>query len=143
MIRGLNMDIFTQLENFSPKEPWGDPKKVNGVLLLLLQEIRTYIGNRFVIHNAYETKGHSENSQHYIGNAVDFHIERVPFRKSILDVEEAIKYFQVENHIGLGIYPEWHHPGFHLDVRGTKARWGFLEGRYVPYEQARSYAMNL
>jgi len=133
-------DIFLQLDNFTPYENWGDASKVNGTLLLLLQEIRAYVGKSFVIHNAYEKGGHSEKSQHYIGNAVDFHIEGISFLNAIEEIEEAIRFYQVEDHIGLGIYPDWYNPGFHLDVRGTKARWGRVGSTYVSYENAKQYA---
>ena len=133
-------DIFDHLDNFTPEEAWGDPTKVNGSLLLLLQAIRTYIAHGFTVHNAYTHTGHAPSSQHYVGNAVDFHISGIPFYEAVLVVEEALHFYQVEEHVGLGIYPDWNTPGFHLDVRGTKARWGRIGNDYVSYEQAKEYA---
>jgi hypothetical protein len=46
----------------------------------------------------------------------------------------------LEEICGLGIYPDWAHPGFHLDLRGYKARWGRVEGSYVAYEEALHFA---
>lgn len=133
------MSMFVELPNFSVQESWGHPAKMNGALLLTLQALRTYIDKPFVIHCAYDTKGHSESSQHYIGNAVDFHIVGLTFAEAILEIEEAITYLQLRDFIGLGIYPDWNSPGFHLDLRGTKARWGRLgASNYVAYETARA-----
>jgi hypothetical protein len=35
---------------------------------------------------------------------------------------------------GLGVYPDSNF--IHVDVRGTKARWGRIKGEYVGWEQA-------
>jgi uncharacterized protein YcbK (DUF882 family) len=136
-----------RLKHFHPEEKgWkGNFHKVNGLLLLLLDALREEIGCPFVIHCAYETSGHSPKSQHYLGNAVDFHIEGLPFLEAMGRMERALENLQVSDRVGLGIYPHWLHPGFHLDVRGLRARWGRfdygLSRGYVSYEVARRWVM--
>lgn len=131
------MGIFKRLEFFTKEERWGDPERVNGALLLTLDALRRRIGLPFVIHCAYKRGGHAQNSQHYLGNAVDFHIEGIAFPQALALLELALAEHNLSEHVGLGIYPEWHTPGFHLDVRGTKARWGFVGGNYVSFAEAR------
>ena len=126
--------IFDELDYFSPSEKWGDPWKVNGILLALMDEIRERIGVGIVIHCAYEKGGHAQRSQHYLGNAVDFHVVGMPFHEAVYWIEKILEDLHVADWVGLGIYPEWNTPGFHLDVRGTRARWGVHNGEYIAYD---------
>ena len=119
---------------FSKNENWGNPEKLNGFLLLLLYQIRLEVSNKIIIHNAYAENGHTKNSQHYIGNAVDFHVQGIQFGEAIRLVHKTLKGLQIENKVGLGIYPQWVNPGFHLDVRGYKARWSKIDGNYVSFD---------
>ena len=115
---------WEHIEHFTAAENWGEASRVNGALILLLDKIRDLLNYGIVIHNAYERGGHSENSQHYLGNAVDFHVEGMQFITAYRRIEEILAALGVSNHVGFGVYPNWNTPGFHLDVRGTKARWG-------------------
>ena len=116
--------IWSRLKHFDKKENWGDPDKMNGFLLLLLDGICHTYDRPFVIHCGYAEDGHSTGSQHYLGNAVDFHIEGGEYYSiQIEKMLRILEWFQVSDRVGLGIYPDWNYPGFHLDGRGTKARW--------------------
>ena len=134
------MEIFKELTYFTENERWGDPEKVNGLLLLLLDIIRKELGHSIFIHNAYSLTGHSETSQHYLGNAADFHVDGMIFVEAVDKVQEILEKYNVHNHVGLGIYTDWLTPGFHLDVRGKKARWGRVKGKYVAFNTAYSDA---
>ncbi len=134
------MEIFKELNYFTEDERWGDPEKVNGLLLILLDTIRYELCHGIVIHNAYNTSGHSETSQHYKGNATDFHVVGMTFVEAIDRIQEILEKYNVQNHVGLGIYTDWNTPGFHLDVRGVKARWGRVGGKYVAFTTAYSDA---
>lgn len=37
---------------------------------------------------------------------------------------------------GIGVYPDGNNRFLHLDVRGVKARWGRIRGKYVSIEEA-------
>jgi len=136
------MDIWDHIIGFSAKEKWGKPEKMNGLLLLLLAAIRLEFlkedaNCRFIIHCGFEEGGHAPKSQHYLGNATDFHIETsLPFGRQIEIMLAILDRLQVSNYVGLGIYPTWQHKGFHLDVRGSLARWGYLGEKQVSYEKA-------
>ena len=137
--------IWDSLKYFTKNEKWGDPDKMNPALLLLLDRLRETIGKPFVIHCGYESDGHSTASQHYKGNAVDFHIEGLPLTEANRLLLAALHTIQIAGRqahevCGLGIYPDWNNPGFHLDVRGYSARWGAVkkEGKqvYISYNEA-------
>jgi len=130
--------LWDLVSHFSPKEAWGKADKMNGTLILLLDRIRHGFGPKeyFNIHRGYDLKA-GEKSQHRLGNAVDFHISNIDF----LEAEELLRWhlnkLQVANSVGLGCYPFWNNPGFHLDVRGTRARWGRgVDHTYISYRNA-------
>jgi len=130
------MSIWSYLKHFSPRENWGDPKKISGTLLLVLDTIRERIGWPIVIHCAYETEGHNPNGYHPRGMAADFHFDiNYPFYYQVGTLLKILAELQMTNSIGLGVYPDWYHPGFHLDVRGYYARWGRIGKRYVSWDE--------
>jgi len=134
------MGIWSKLNNFSPCENWGDKKKVNGLLLILLDLITNKVKENSwdkyrkvtpcIIHCAYKTEGHSENSQHYKGNAVDFHFENISAKDVYYIIKNVLESYQLDDFVGFGVYPEWYKQGFHLDVRGYRARWTRIGGIY-------------
>lgn len=134
----MKNSVFSSLNHFNRNEAWGDPDKVSGVLLLLLDEIRERLGKSIVVNTAYSTKGHSANSRHYVGDAVDFHVLG-DFLEVERRLQEIFEELNVSDKIGFGIYPDWYRPGFHLDTRGSKARWGRIGHTYVGYEKALQY----
>lgn len=135
-LKKINMAIWDNLKHFNRHENWGDPDKINGLLLLTLDSLREAIDRPFVIHNAYSLSGHSEKSQHYVGNAVDFHAEEENFGLTCNSMITCLSDMQISHKVGFGIYPDWEYPGFHLDVRGTMARWGQIDMKYVSIQTA-------
>jgi len=138
--------IWNHVKGFTEAEAWGEPGRMNGLLLMLMTALRAEFRcedptAQFIIHNGFATSGHSEKSQHYVGNATDFHIESiVPFTEQVELVEGILKDLQVAHVVGLGIYPTWRHRGFHLDVRGRHSRWGFLGEQMVSFAEALYHA---
>jgi len=116
--------IFDHVMHFDETEKWGDTTKMNGLLLLLVDALRRIVDSPFVIHCGYR-EGSSEG-EHALGNAVDFHIEWLELQDAYERVVSGLKELQVLDRVGLGVYRDWNHPGFHLDVRGKKARWGAI-----------------
>ena len=126
-----NKLILDLCPNFSVREKWGDYSQMNPALLVLLQRLRTDMKAPFNIHCGYEVTGHSSESQHYLGNAVDFTIGLDDFVKTYSILNALLIGYGVAYKVGFGVYPFWNTPGFHLDVRGSKARWSRdREGRY-------------
>lgn len=106
----MNKEQWRTIQYFNPNEAWGDPARMDYELLLLLDSLREYIGKPIYIHCGYETEGHSENSYHYKGKAVDCHITGI----SLTDFYIAATRFHFG---GIGVYPIWNNPGLHLDTR--------------------------
>lgn len=114
-----------RVRNFTPAENWGDPEKVNASLVYIMDALRNWLGWPIFINNAFAASGHATKSQHYVGNADDFRIDcDLDFAEQVRLVEEFLEAFGLADQVGFGIYPNWHRPGFHLDVRGKRARWG-------------------
>jgi uncharacterized protein YcbK (DUF882 family) len=140
--------IWSQLKYFKKEErnhrdlpAWGDPDKMNGVILLIMDRVRHASGWPVIVHCGYEKAGHVKASQHYKGNAVDFHFKTdTPFRIQAEAVIDILRELQVSEFVGLGIYPSWINKGFHLDCRGHRARWGRIEGEYVSFQEALAHS---
>lgn len=130
----MTSNEWKEIRHFSPVENWGDASKMSYDLLRRLDALREFCGNGIVIHCGYETGGHSEKSQHYLGNAADLHIEGVSLINQYLLAERF-------DFAGIGLYPGWNRPGLHCDVR-LKAkeesynRWARLNGKYVFLNEA-------
>lgn len=127
----------TEHGGFTPAENWGDPSKICGFLLMAMLVIRRETGWPVIIHNAYETAGHSEDSQHYKAKATDWHfVTNTPFKQQVKIVIEILDRYQLSDSVGLGLYPFWNNPGFHTDSRGRRARWSYNEeGKMVSFEE--------
>lgn len=104
-------------EYFSPNEfgP-GAEEGMQDDFLLSLFKFRVAMDNPMIIHpnGGYATSGHSANSLHYEGRAVDFHFKYnpVPLRRVTVAAIRCGLY-------GIGIYPHWNPKpgGFHVDDR--------------------------
>jgi hypothetical protein len=139
---------WTRVKFFSPDEKWGDSGRMDEELIFILDRIRGLFMLPIVIHEGWAprgTGGHVPGSYHYIGKAADFHIEGIRFRDAI---DLMLHYvgpmpggLGVSRQIGLGIYPHWATPGFHLDTRGSYARWGYVVrgGAKVEVEWGEAY----
>jgi hypothetical protein len=102
------------------------PEKLDVRLIDGMEAYERYLQRHFpkaevIVHNDWAEKGHTENSRHYLGEAVDFHVVGV----SALEAFLALERFTVFG--GVGYYPEWRPvAGFHADVRDPipyRARW--------------------
>lgn len=126
----MTKEQWEQVKHFSPNENWGNPYKMSFELLRRLDALREFVSHRIIIHCGYSRGGHTENSQHYLGKAVDFHIENVSLINQYLAAERFM-------FTGIGIYPDWNNPGLHCDVRyksneSPQDRWVKLNKKYIP-----------
>lgn len=132
--------IWDHINHFKRTDAWGDSTRMNGMLLLLLDAIHDVWGEPIIVHCGYSVTGHATDSQHKLGAAVDFHVMSIlPFLEQTVALEAILRGLQVQSKVGLGIYPNWGHPGFHLDVRGCYARWGRIGQDYVGWADAVNY----
>lgn len=131
----MTADEWDRVEYFSPfntTDRWGAPFNMDKGLILALDALRRYINKPIHIHCGYQQR--ENNSWHNYGLAVDLHIEDMSV------VEQFIAASRFLSFTGIGVYPYWHRPGLHLDVRpGNKcyrSYWGCAgPGRYVPLTQ--------
>ena len=102
------------------------PEKLDKGLLLALDELRHISKTPIIINCAYATSGHSPKSYHYTGNAVDFH-----FKKGVLSPAEQYKFIsRIPYFQGIGWYPHWDSPGWHVDNREKPLRWTWVRDAY-------------
>lgn len=99
-------------------------------------------------HSGFRPHGDT-NSQHYIGNAVDFHFTSYD---NMSYCEKILQYYldweiidaelsPIKEFIGLGIYPQANNPFFHLDFGGGWRSWSRL-GEYLSYSIGIQYMQN-
>lgn len=67
----MNNSQWDTIKYFSPSENLGDPSRMSYKLLLLLDNLREFIGRPIIIHCGYEER--NNNSYHYRGMAIDCH----------------------------------------------------------------------
>ena len=103
-------DKWVDIIHFSKKESWGDWRKMDERIFIYLDAMREYAGVPFIVHCGYELAGHTINSQHYLGNAIDGHFENMP----LIDQYVIAERFPWS---GIGVYPDWRSVGLHLDTR--------------------------
>ena len=144
---------FNENEQYNGANAWGDPEKVDVFLLWILALIRREIRKldptaTITIHCAYEITGH-KGKTHPLGIAADWHINStIPYHELIGQVLVILHQYNLSNLVGLGIYPCWNSKGFHLDVRGIRARWGYIIDKennviQVSFDNARDVALLL
>jgi hypothetical protein len=144
----MTLEDWNRVKHFNPDENWGDWTKLEKNVIFLLDRMREDIGRPIKIHCAYDSGGHSTQSQHYLGRAVDYHIKNTPLLEQYLLAERY-------GWRGIGLYTDWNNPGLHSDLRRSSddyddltlyrgARWGrrkkWQDGEmktiYVPLDQA-------
>lgn len=130
---------------FKAHEFMPNPYQMEQSIVFLIDTIRDLFNSPIHITSAWSPgTGHSATSQHYVGKALDFWIEDIPFRDAVDLMEDFLsappRGIGEWNKVGLGIYPAWSIPGFHMDTRGTMARWGAVtyKGRqtYISWDSA-------
>lgn len=117
----MTLEEWKQIRYFKPykeRTPWGvanafgDPLKMNFRLILLLDRFRKHLGLPLNIHCGYAVDGHSNNSYHYKGMAIDLSCPKMDAWTLYI---QATKF----GFGGLGVYPKgvWHYEGLHCDIR--------------------------
>ena len=117
----MTPEMWTKLKYFKPTENWGNPAMMDSNLIYILEFMRIYVNKPIQIHCGYSLDGHSPQSFHYKGLAVDLHIVEL----NLLDQYLVAELFDFR---GIGVYPYWNTPGLHLDIRpsdeiGKQTRW--------------------
>lgn len=110
--------IWNRLKHFSRSENWGDPDKMDPFFLLQLDRFRAEVNLPFHLSApAYGTKGHSKDSFHYVGRAVDGRFIN-PTDKKPISLRSHFVLAMKSPFNGIGLYTWWPNgPGIHLDNR--------------------------
>ena len=121
------------------KEEWGkDPENVHPLLVHIVDEIRYLSGVPISIHVAWDDSGHSTKSYHYRNPslAVDLH-----FQAGRISYTEQLQLFLAYKEIGgIGFYPSWAHPGWHIDLRqGQRLFWIQKNGVYNYHNDVQQF----
>ena len=102
------------------------PERTSPLLMGTMDRLRALAGVPIHIHVAWSDAGHSPNSMHYKGKACDFHFDGL----SPLEQFACISCFPGFN--GVGYYPWWNHPGWHVDLRVPRLYWTSpAQGKYI------------
>ena len=134
------MDFLPLQPYFNEFEAWGDPERVEWHHIHMLYQIRVQLIKLgcdwpIIIHCSYELTGHSDDSYHHRNGrscASDWHFDTdAPFAEQIKMQKYALLDLRLTEYVGLGIYPEWNSPGFHVDSRGHKSRWVKIGTDYI------------
>lgn len=128
--------IWDEMMFFNREENWGDPDRMCPDFLRKLDRWRFWINYPVGVLAGYATKGHSSNSMHYRGAAMDGFIVNPTTGKRI-SAADTLYYLLASPFGGVGLYL-WSENGpfFHVDSRHVeheRKMWVcFEEGAYEP-----------
>ena len=111
------MKDWSGIHHFRRREWKQDPDKIDMRLVAAMDRLREIIKKPIIIHEAWAASGYGENSQHYLGKAVDFHVRG---GRGGYFVKTLFAIFRIPVFMGVGWYPGWSHPGFPVDIRRAK-----------------------
>lgn len=116
---------WAALNYFRPTEKgWGGVESANrmsGAFMRKLDLMRLHAGAPMVVHAGWADSGHSDKSMHYEGRALDFHFGRDPQTHAELSVaEQFLRICSMRMFGGVGYYPYWNTPGWHIDDRARR-----------------------
>ena len=129
---------------YDPEVAWDVGGSVLTYVLLLPARVER-LSNRIVVITSHHRPKGSPHSQHYLGGAVDFYFDYAEARDACdvwtwykEDLEDILRILEedgIDDRVGFGLY---HKKIFHLDFRGTRARWGFNEyNKQIGFDELR------
>jgi uncharacterized protein YcbK (DUF882 family) len=99
---------WIKVKHFKRIEAWGDPDKINPLLVYSLDALREFVGKPIIINNAYRP---GDPGTHGNGDAADVIIVGLSVVDQFLMAERTRLF------AGIGVYPHWRRPGLHVDIR--------------------------
>ena len=123
--------------NFKKKEFVPYHYSMDFTLMLFMDKLRDYLDCPIIVHEGFAIDGHVKNSYHYKGEAIDFHIKGMKFSKAWRILNRVV-YFG-----GLGAYPYWNNPGYHIDIGKFRRWYRNKNGVYVYHKPIIVSAMSL
>ena len=119
----MSKDFWKHIKYFTPEEVGAED--IDSILMFKLDLFRSLLDRWVIVHCGYETSGHSPNSYHYQKKAVDFHV------RDHFDYKLQFRFLMQVGFNGIGWYPEWNNPGWHVDTRDGFTLWTQRNGKYV------------
>lgn len=109
---------------------WGkNGDRVSSILKGCMESVRGAVGLPFYINCAFATTGHSPNSYHKKGMAVDGRFG--PGKTPLQELEGILTVPEIN---GIGFYPKWSpRAGWHLDIREAPAVYWIETGKTGQY----------
>jgi len=119
------MSYWDRIKYFTPEEMGAED--MDFVLMNKLNIFAALIRYPVIIHCGYETSGHAPDSYHYRKMAADFHVKDHP------NYDKQFRILMDLRFNGIGWYPEWNNPGWHVDVRPENlfSIWKKVGGKYI------------
>jgi hypothetical protein len=111
---------FKPYDKYFGKLAFGDPLKMDLEFMMSLDKFRHFMNTPFYPHCGFELDDHAKNSLHKDGKALDLHVKV----HNMNDMVERLDHHWFMG--GLGWYPFWNTPGFHID-NGNFRRWTQLK----------------
>ena len=125
-ITGTDMLTWNNVKWFKPEEFNDRYSKFQGKDMDMetvhrLDSLRGWIACPIIVTAGFDSRGHSTDSYHYKGKAVDIII------CSDMTMRQQWEYIRISGFNGIGVYPEWTYKtfkgGFHLDTRDIPQVW--------------------
>ncbi|SLM27824.1 hypothetical protein MTBBW1_1140014 [Desulfamplus magnetovallimortis] len=129
------------MKYFRKSEFVKDPDKLHPLLMPLMDELRSLGGVPIHIHVAWDSSGHSKQSYHYKGMAVDFHFGKLQ-DQVLTPVQQFASIRSIPEFTGIGFYPWWNNPGWHLDLRGIDSQNHFAKTLFWLSPKKNTYLYN-
>ena len=86
-----------------------------------LDSLRGWVGCPIIITAGYDSQGHSTDSYHYKGKAIDIII------CTNMSIRQQWQYIKISGFNGVGVYPDWKYKdfrgGWHVDTRDIPQVW--------------------
>ena len=136
MISWNRIEYFTRDEFQDPLFGPDTGDLIDGALLLMVVRLRIDTGWPMAIHwqvggavDVEGSYGHAKQSYHLKAQgckAIDFHfMTAAPINRQFWAIAHA-------GFTGIGYYPQWVHPGWHIDIRPREKAllWKLENGRY-------------
>src|SRR3972149_4038640 len=132
-ISGSDMLTWNDIKWFKAEE-FDDAHKINlgkdmdMETVHRLDSLRGWVACPVIITAGYDSQGHSPDSYHYKGKAVDIII------CTEMTMREQWQYIKISGFNGIGVYPDWKYKdfrgGFPLDSRDVPQGWREINGGY-------------
>ena len=135
----MTPEEWKEIVNFKPEENFGNPEMMNYKFMKFLDRFRAELRIPMIITCGTQGK-HVTNSYHYQGRAVDFYLDtKMSLGAQVALIMDRLMETSLYYNTGLGVYPDWSKPGFHLDNRDYYARWGYKDGKELLFQEILEY----